>query len=156
MHMSNEIPDVPDGWEPSDSVVAFSRTELGADEIYTLQKGADVVDNWELQARLEIERGNVLSYDDYQPRFTNGELLMIGIVMNEAKQIAYQAGDDMFVSAIQELGEIIQDHVPSPEPEDVPNDEVEEVIDSIEENHAVDVDLSDEAPPEIDPDDFDL
>lgn len=83
---SDLIADEQKDFVPDRDIVAYDRDELDADALYDVRQEAEHVDAVALAARVEIERQNYITFEDYRPAFAQHELLDIGMMLMSAKE----------------------------------------------------------------------
>jgi hypothetical protein len=90
-------------FDPERDLVEYERDTLDADDLYDVRHEAENIGAVALAARIEIERRNLLAYDDYQAQFGQHELLDIGMALMSAKQRRFQTNESERVQRIQDL-----------------------------------------------------
>jgi len=90
-------------FDPDKDLVEYDRNTLDADDLYDVRNEAENIGAVALASRIEIERRNLLAYDDYRVQFGQHELLDIGMALMSAKQRRFQMNDSERVQRIQEL-----------------------------------------------------
>lgn len=96
-------------FDPDRDLVSYDRDALDADDLYDVRHEAENIGAVALAARIEIERRNMLAYDDYRAQFGQHELLDIGMALMSAKQRRFQTNESERVRRIQELAESFLD-----------------------------------------------
>lgn len=103
--MMDETTDI----DVEDVITEYDRETIDADALYDLREDAEMIGATELAARIEIERRSAAVYDTYWPKFTQGELLDIGMLLMRAKEVHYRAGRESEVERVQSLAESFLD-----------------------------------------------
>lgn len=109
MDQTDTVADESPDFDPDQDIASYDRESLDADDLYDVRREAEEIDAIALAARIEIERRNCISYDDYRATFGQHELLDIGMALMEAKKNRQLQGDTERVQRISELAESFLD-----------------------------------------------
>lgn len=71
----------------------FAPHRLDADDLIDLRDQLCSIGSIGIASRVELERENALSYDDYGAKFTENELVVIGNGLDQARYVHLQKGE---------------------------------------------------------------
>lgn len=97
----------------TDGIVSLDDDRIDEDLLYELCCELGERDERRYAGRMEIERRNLITYSEsgYQPTFTRGELLEIGVILLKARE--QYADEEMAdrVSTLERFGQVVVDSI---------------------------------------------
>lgn len=104
-----------DQFDPDQDIVSCDPDDIDVDVLYDLRREAEELDSIAMAFRVEIERLNSFTYDNYEPQFAQHELMEIGLMLMHAKQHRYERGDTARKERISEISSLLLKQLEEPE-----------------------------------------
>ena len=92
-------------FDAEDDVTVYDRSVIDADDLYDIRRNAELLNQPNMAARIEVERMNCLENESYNPKFGTHELFDIAIVLLAAKQHHIRRGQTVESERVSEISQ---------------------------------------------------